>query len=251
MRGFILFLAISLVGCGGGDDNKAPIPDANPGGSYGGNITADQSGTSINLGGVVTEDGEAIFISEAGIYTAQLSPDGTSISATFEAYAHPGTTWDGTNSYLVGTLVGTVNERSGISGAYTLGSETGTISLAYDSASYEVPSSVSKVEGMWGRSSTSTGYAVTVSIDSNGNFVGNDTDGCTIQGTISAPFPSYNAYRMRNVYVNCPSFVAEVGPGSGIGQIDSQVSNPGALVFVWKFAQNGVKFSLVDLWYRQ
>lgn len=193
MRSFILFLAISLIGCGGGDggdSNPAPVPDANPGGSYSGKIISDQSGTPIDVGGLVTEDGEAIFLSDAGIYTAQISPDGTSTSTTFEAYALLGTTWDGTNSYLVGTLVGTVDERTGISGAYTLGSETGTVSLAYESALYEVSSSVNKVEGMWGYSIPSTGYAITVSIDSNGSFVGNDTDGCTVQGTISAPFAS-------------------------------------------------------------
>lgn len=63
--------------------------------------------------------------------------------------------------------------------------------------------------------------------------------------------PLNNAYRMRNVYVNCPFFVAEVGPGSGIAQLDGQNFNPEALAFGWKFAQDGVKISLVDYWYRQ
>src|SRR5690606_35994712 len=91
-----ILLVMLLAGCGGGDGgSQAPPPDAKPGGFYIGNFTSSVSGESVVVGGVILESGEAIFMSDYGIYTAEFQPDEYAVDAEFKAFALWGTTWDG------------------------------------------------------------------------------------------------------------------------------------------------------------
>lgn len=254
MKYLVLISALLLAACGGGggggpdtgnDDPPppAPPPDAKPGGYYTGSFVSDSGGSAIRVDGMVLESGEAVFMSQYGAYTAHFEPDGTTLDAEFEAFALLGWTWDGTNSYLHGNIDGTVSERAGINGSYTLGGDSGTFSLTYKPEGYEGSSAMSYLVGAWGYSVPDTGYTVSVNIDSNGIINGSDTDSCTYYGQVSLVDPNYNGYKLTNMRIDCPGFSLTGGTGLAYTAI-----TPDSRTGLQYGVQFNEKFAYIDFW---
>lgn len=254
MRLFLILIITTLfTACGGGgggtsttnsgNQNPPPPPDAKPGGFYTGSFISDVTGDAVRVDGLILETGEAMFLSDYGIYTAMFVTDEDAVDAEFEAFALWGTTWDGINSYLHGNIDATVSERAGINGTYTLGSDSGTFSLTYDANIYEHESSLSNLSGTWGYQVPATGYTTSTSIDADGNFFGQDNAGCTFQGTLSVVNGNYNAYRLSNMRVDCPEGSLTGGDGMAYLGLDSQDRE--GMAFGVQFTQ---KVAVIDAW---
>ena len=195
----ILAATLGLAGCGGGggsDGGTLPVP-TNAGGIWVGSSSA--GGMSIQIEGVITENGEGRFVDENGtqyIVTSVSGNDGQ-IRIAFNAYAQFGYVFlDGSTSGT-GTITGTVRERASFSGNFSFSTgEAGTISFTYDTL-YDRDSSLAKLTGLWDE-----GFGV-MTVDPDGSFFEQDQFGCVYDGRASIIDAAYNAYRLTMVVSNC------------------------------------------------
>lgn len=205
---FIFF----LVGCGGGssssgDGTGSPVTHASPGGFYTGTVTSNVTGQTMNVAGLVSEDGEARFVSDEGYqYVISLSVHGNELSGSLRGYAPQGMVFVNGQSLTTGTITGSVSERSSLTGGFSAaGGDTGSFSLSYDGTAYERASSIGLLEGLWGYQ-LSNGYSLSVSIGSNGEVFGQDSDGCVYSGEVRTIDTQFNLYRLNLGVTLCGGF---------------------------------------------
>lgn len=193
-----------LAGC---FDNDYGIPDSPAAGVY---LTesvfvsdAYDSQWQLPVVVIIASTGEARFMffsSWSSIRGAMHSPqltgnvivEGETFSSSLNAYVHGDLQTD-----IVG-LMGTVMNRDGIFGTYTWGHDFGRIYLTY-STSYERPSAINMLEGIWNYSAASSGGAIftfTIAIDSDGMISGSNAAGCVYNGKVSIIDSFYNIYRL-------------------------------------------------------
>ena len=104
------------------------------------------------------------------------------------------------------------------------------LSLHYDAGLTERPSSLALVSGIWSYSN-STGYTITLSIDSLGGFVGSDTNGCLYSGNLSIENPTMNIYQVRLMQsVSASGCIQYIPEGVGQGMLMDTVSHNDTLV---------------------
>jgi hypothetical protein len=207
-------LFLSACGGGGGDGSTSspppPPPEpTNAGGIWGG--TASSDGQTIDLAGVVTEDGEGRFVAENGIQYVfdEVKGVGGDVELDFIAIVPSGGTFQDGSTVTTGTLTGTVAERSSLSGDYSLATgETGTVSMTYD-ALYERDSSLDKLTGNWDEE-----FGV-VTFDPDGSFFEQDSFGCVYDGQASIVDPDFNVYALTMTVSSCGAGVD--GDYSGLG----------------------------------
>ena len=72
--------------------------------------------------------------------------------------------------------------------------ETVEFTLPYD-RSFDQPPSAAAVQGIY-TTNLGTGYTLTISVDSAGQVIGNDTSGCSLDGRISASRPAVGYYNV-------------------------------------------------------
>lgn len=247
MRGLLVgFIVLALTACN--DDDVTPgkihgAPDAKAGGIYHGKIISEANGVSLSVSGVILETGRGMFVSEDGLYAGTFKPAGQGIDTSFTAYAWDGS-WGDQAGVLTGNIKGRVYEREALDGSYTLSPDYGKIDLVYDAAWHERGGSFSLMDGHWGFESTG-GYAITVTVSSAGELYGSDTDGCTLTGDMAAPDAAFNAFRVDNVAVSCPS--GEDTGGSGV----AFVGNTGAADYIWVALTFGKDAAVHWIFYRR
>lgn len=192
---FIFASVLTACGGGGGSNgtsNPPPVANADPGGIYTG--TATSSGTSTNLVGIVTESGQAVILAANNEqFIGNLSVSGNNISATLTGYPPYGATFLNGSSMASFSVSATISQGVSISGTYSGGGDQGNLALTDNPTIYNRFVSLATLVGTW-EGPTADGGTLTVTIQNNGSFFGQNTDGCTSNGTFVQPNPSFNVY---------------------------------------------------------
>ena len=196
-----LVVIVSLTSCGGGgggggdEDESSASVSAN--GLWEGSFTEVGVGT-FNVGGLLY-NGRIIAISESAgvIYDGSYTVSGNNLSGNVIMYYING------SAFGTATLSGTVTEQSSISASYSASTgSTGTISLSFDS-NYNRDSSLSLIAGFW---DSISGTALTIVIQDDGTFFGQDSDGCVFDGEVSILDTKYNLYDVDLLAASCGVF---------------------------------------------
>lgn len=222
------FVAACGGGGGGGGGGGAVATDESPGGLWRGTVTSVENGTTYQAVALITEAGEARFITSDGEQTVgNIAVDGTSFTATLTSYAPLGSVFSTNGQVSIsGTASGTIQERSTFSGTASFsGSSTATFNFTYESA-YSRGSSLATIAGTYSESD-GAGYTETYVIDSNGTFTGSDTEGCQLVGDVRILNSSYNLYRIDFTVTSCGVLN---GDYSGLAALDDDVTQNDTLV---------------------
>ena len=191
-----LFLLLGLVACGGGNGGDGGTTvNASANGLWEGTFTESGVGT-FDVSGLLY-NGRIIAISESAgaIYDGSYTVSGNNISGNVTAYQVNGV------PFATATISGTVTEQGSISVSFnTSYGSSGTMSLFFNSI-YNRTSSLSLVAGNW--SYTNGAYSLTVAVQNDGSYWGQDSDGCVISGTIGLLDTSYNLYSMNTTIASC------------------------------------------------
>ena len=234
-------LALGLVlsaGCGGGGGDgdgspnpPPPPPDASPGGIWAGTTS---NGTTVV--GLVTETGEFHFLQDDGVqYFGTVETSENELSADFTGVTEFGTAFADGSTTGTGTLTGTVQERTSMSGesnfTTALGDETeSTLTLSYD-ALYERNSSLATIAGNYRNEATNA----IINVNGNGELFSQDSvTGCVINGTVEVIDPSFNAYLVQYRFSSCSGEYASLNDtvANGLGTLDNTVSPERAIIGV-------------------
>lgn len=227
LRMVVLALAATtLLACGSSSDDDSTV-SAN--GLWEGTFSEEGVGTFDVTG--LLYDGRIIAVSEGAgaVFDGSYSLNGDQISASVVAYEANGP------AYATTEFSGTVTEQVSLSASFTTSEGTsGTIALAFDDI-YNRPSSLGMLEGVW--SSSEPGYTLTVAIDTDGSFFGQDSEGCVVFGDFGIINPSQNLYDVQVTATSCGfltgSYTGFAGlleyPGGG-EYLQVAVSNPDYLL---------------------
>lgn len=235
--GVLLFSAVCLAACGGGgggSDAPAPLDDVNgiwrePASNTIGIISGGGSDVDI-IRGCCTRLNGTLRARQGAIYDSVLD----------EYFSNSG-------AYCCHYLgEGTVIPKAAIHATYT-DSSSGrelTLDMTYDPISDRQPS-LDVISGIW--SQTTGDYTITITIDASGSLFGSDTDGCTYTGSVTAPDPSVNTYKIRLGLGSC------FGVNDGQGIIMDTVTDNDTFLFAVSgyFAGTILPFSFSDTLYRQ
>lgn len=200
----ISVVSLTLSGCGGGGgDGRVAAADpetSNPSvmnGIYWG------TGNESNFGAfeliAFVQDGELYAISDTGVgYRGSLSVDNDQ-----KSYQSKLDLYDLDNSkFDAASAEGSFEPKAKFTGRYDRSSGvTGNFEATYSADAYEQSSSLEKVSGVWTEITTSASNSVT--INSNGEIYGTDSDGCVYSGNIATPDTSRNLYNVDFQIENC------------------------------------------------
>lgn len=190
-----IFVLVGLVACGGGGGGGETTTNVSANGLWNGTFTESGVGT-FDISGLLY-NGRIIAISESAgaIYDGSYTVSGSSISGTVTAYQING------GPFATVTLSGTVTEQGSISSSFNTSYGTsGTISLSFDSI-YNRPSSLSLVAGNWNY--TRGDYSLTITVQSNGTYSGQDSEGCVVSGSIGLLDTAHNLYNINTSIASC------------------------------------------------
>lgn len=207
--------AVVLASCGGGsgDGGTTPPPPPPPQPTDAGGIwegTAVTGDLTLDVVGIIAEDGEGRFVDENGTQYVidTLGGNDGDVSLTFTAFAQVGFTFIDGSTIATGTLAGSIDGTS-FSAEYDLSTgESGTMTLGYDPL-YERDSSLDKLTGLWDEE-----FGV-MSFDTFGGFFMQDTFGCVFEGQVSIIDPDFNVYSLAMSVSSCGAGVD--GQYSGLG----------------------------------
>lgn len=236
----ILSLALSLFatascGGGGGGGDSTPItptptpppPDQLIGGIWEGTATNNlQPGVVTEIAAVITEGGDARFITADGVQivsTSPLSVSGNAVSGQARAYAPIGFVFSNNQPVTTGTLSATVSERDSLSGTWTADTgETGNFNLLYNPI-YERDSSLDLLADNWVGVDEFLNIVSSFIVDGNGAVNGQDVLACMYSGQINLLDTRYNTYELSITVTNCDVFN---GDYSGLAVLsDASVQN--------------------------
>lgn len=223
MKKLLLCFALLLSACGGGGggDNG---PDQSPGGVYTGTFHSNAANVTFPVKGIVAESGRFFFVDldNGPLYQGSGNADGDQFDGFFRAFAPGGFEFVNGEQVTSGPILGTIDERNTLTGTYRAeGGDTGTFSLTYVPAEYEIASSLSLLAGSW--RSVEDGFTTNITIAASGTFTGNDSAGCTYTGTVAIIDPDYNAYNVSAIQRCGPNRydmggVLTYGPAAGAAQ---------------------------------
>jgi hypothetical protein len=196
------FLLIAVVaGCGGSEPGTLVPAATSPGGIWQGT----DSGTGLQVSGIIDEQGDFHFIrSDLAQFAGKASSTNDSVTASFEGYAQRGQTFEDGSTHGSGTLTGVLAPRSTLKVNYTfttdLGAATnGTLDLSYNSL-YDVDSSLAAIAGNY----TDPASGDTVTVTATGVVSSQDPiTSCVLNGQISLIDMRYNAYDVTYSYASC------------------------------------------------
>ncbi|MGH7751002.1 MAG: hypothetical protein ACREQ5_40495, partial [Candidatus Dormibacteria bacterium] len=230
-------------GGGGSSSNPPPVANADPGGIYTGTFVSSTTGQSGNVVGIVTETGEARFFDpgNGNQFAGTITTSGNNVSGTFTGYAPFGFVFLNNQAVAQFSLAGTISQGVSISGTYSGGGDQGTVSLTDDPHGYDTGSSLSSLVGTW-IGTNPDGSTLTVTIQSDGSYFGQDTDGCTYAGNFTLINSSFDAYDVSLTETCAGNAVSASGLAS-LGT-DQATSKP-AIVFSLSNSQNSVTGEIV------
>lgn len=188
-----LAVSASLVACGGGGGGDEE-PSVSPGGGYVGVLTSTTTERSIEVRGMVGENGRMVLIGTnlPVLYFGTVSTRADMASGTYRAHVRGGDfRFENGQSRTTGRLDGSILLDEGrVDGAYTEESGgAGTFSLGYTALTYEIPSSLPILAGTWTAQVDSVTY--TFGITSGGVITGNASNGCMYSGGFTIIDPDY------------------------------------------------------------
>lgn len=221
-----------LGGCGGGGGGGGHHGSGGGGGSGtqspGGIWKGTDSLTGLTLEGLVTENGQFLFIRADGTqYLGNVTTSGTSGTGTFDGFAPFGTTFADGSNHGTGTISGTIQQRSSFVATTQFTTDGGTavsdsMSMTFKSL-YNQPSSLATIAGNYTNTTTGTVY----SIDANGVLFAQDaTTGCVQNGVVSIINASYDAYGIGISYASCTGVYAVLNglTLTGLATLDTSVT---------------------------
>lgn len=211
----VILVAPFLTGCFGSSSSSSGsgsvngdsgTSDASPGGYYAGAQTIPGEG-SLNLLGIVTEDGRFHFVREDGAqYFGNVSVSGQNATGSYQGVLAIGDQFpDGSNSGS-GSLDLHVDERASIEGDFTFTTDQGTtdegtIELMYDDG-YERESSFATISGNYTDADEPNRDAL--SIDDTGMISYQDwPTNCVGNGQVDLIDENFNAYEVEFTFNNC------------------------------------------------
>jgi hypothetical protein len=191
------------------------------GGFWLGVLTFDISQTSELFVALTTEDGRFRFISgesDTQFIGTQVI-DMTHTVGTGLGYSDPITPWLDMTAVSATTTDAQLLEKDSFTGIWTTASgESGNFDFFYDST-YQNPSSLAILEGVWTAYDDFGNPEATFSIDGLGQFSGQNTSGCASVGQISLIDERYNVYEVTSSISNC--FIAgDYGGMAAVGEIN-------------------------------
>lgn len=190
-----IFVLVGLVACGGGGGGGETTTNVSANGLWKGTFTESSVGT-FDISGLLY-NGRIIAISEeaGAIYNGSYTVSGSSISGIVTAYQING------GPFATATFSGTVTEQGSISLSFNTSYGTsGTVSLFFDSI-YNRPSSLSLVAGNWNY--TRGDYSLTITVQSDGTYSGQDSEGCVVSGSIGLLDTAHNLYSINTSIASC------------------------------------------------
>lgn len=178
-----------------------PVVLRSPAGIYSGSITStgEPQAGSIAVSGIVSQDEmlQLVFPIDARRHLAgPVQADGSSFDATLLQYLGRYGRFFGIDGVEEITMGGTITYDTSIVGTYSGTTDTGSITLEYQSL-YETGSSTALATGVWTSQEDPAGddtYAVNWSIDSDGEIFGTDSIACAFSGHIGTPDSHFNEY---------------------------------------------------------
>ncbi|MDB5987951.1 MAG: hypothetical protein JWR16_3004 [Nevskia sp.] len=206
----VLGAAAALTGCNSQMDDLGDVVvrqnSVTPGGIYQGTLTAQAGGTAVAVVALVDNlDPQEHFVIYAadgsflmsGLFTA-VGTGLTGQSRYFDlstATATTTQTFSITGSYVPQSQIGGQYTRMNSSGAAV---ESGTLSLAYQTAAYETRSALALLEGVWSNVDAFGTPQISFSLDSSGGISGTvaATD-CTYNGNVTVVDLRYNVYSIK------------------------------------------------------
>lgn len=203
----MLAAALTLAACGGSDNDPDSVflpGSSNVGGIWTGTVT-DEGGGSEEIYGIVTEDGNFRFISDAGVqYVGEITGDGTPFAGTFGGVAELGTEYcAGVTTSEGQILSGSVNKGSSLRGeTLSLINCPGEVpfrsnfDLSYNSL-YDRDSSFGTVAGNY--VDTATGDSITI-YNTGAVYSPGDVTGCLAGGSIEPVDTRFNVYTLTLQY---------------------------------------------------
>jgi hypothetical protein len=227
----VIALIGCLTACGGGGDGgttatasapPAPPTNASPGGVWNGTDAA--SGLSIT--GLVTETGEFHFLRSDGIqYFGTMTVTGNAATANFTGVVPAGYQYPDGSLTGTGTLTGTIQARTSISGTASFttargaASPSSNLTLSFNPI-YNRSSSLSAIAGNYRDPDTNS----VINVNSNGVIFAQDAvTGCVINGSAAIVNASYNAYRLEYNFSGCRGSRAYLNgtTARGLGGLDN------------------------------
>lgn len=190
-----LVLALLVAGgCGGGGSSSGgSTPDADLGGIWRG--TAVQDGVTYDVRGFLYDDTIYLVSEQAGrLLIGKVFPDGNSWSGTIGSYVIGGS-YQGTYP-----ISGSVREQQWLRGETDSGAR---LDLTFDEQ-FKRTASLEKVAGVWEINEGE--YVSSISVEPDGTFFGDSTDGCVYSGQLGVPASSQNIYRMSMTVTGCVEF---------------------------------------------
>lgn len=188
---------------GGGSGGVTPPKTAASTGVYKGTITSTTTGQTTPVLAMVGPDGAARWMSTDGrVWTGTMPMTGAKFDASLMGRMYTGATFpDGSTA---GTWTMNVDVASGrMSGQFTGSGDAGRFDLMLNSM-WDRTASLQSVAGVYTRNSW-TGYAMTMTIGTDGQLIANDSRGCSMNGTVSVPDATHNLYSMSATVTSCGS----------------------------------------------
>jgi hypothetical protein len=238
--------AVAALGSCNSSDNNS---DTNTTQSAAGVWLGTDATSGLDITAIIAASGQATFIRGDGVqFDGDVQVSGSTLAAAVTGYTNfDGTFTDG-STYGLGTVNATVTTQSAIDGTLSFTTNggtsiTGSWQLGY--ASYATSgASVSAVTATY--TDTVTGGSLT--INSAGALTGtNPTNGCVLNGTISAPSSSYNVYQVSYTLGNCAG-TADVLDGiafTGLATLNNSIS-PVQLIIAVAGSSSTAKYAIVS-----
>jgi hypothetical protein len=272
----ILVGSLLLSACGGGGSGGSgsstppPVVNQSLGGIWKSQYTVTSgtnTGDTINGLAIATEQGDFVTVAKnanngcASVGFGQGSVSGTSLSGTadwavVQFTTIPGvvancTEPDGTTSGTT-ALTGTVAQRTTLTLTGTDTTSAGTVYPATTStwtynSLYALTPSLSMIAGNY------TDGSDTLTINANGAIFEQDpTTGCVVNGQVTIPNSSYNAYSFSVSYANCTgaSSVLNGTTATGLAAYDN-TATPNEFDASWHGTANGKMYVIVGVFPKQ
>lgn len=207
-RVLLALFALGSAACGGGGDGPMfTVPDsAAQDGGVGGYwvgqfFSTEEGGQQAFVVAMTTEQGSAqlTFQFDAQTHVAgAISPSPENASGNMDCYLGSEIPFVGTEGIEPMILTGEIQPKDVWKGSYKSEGDEGGFNLGY-SATYEYPSSIDRVTGLYEftvASTSGSSYSLTLEVDETGAMFGQDTTGCVYSGTIGIIDDRYNMYRV-------------------------------------------------------
>lgn len=216
--------AVLLSGCGGGSSGGSggSTSSVSAQGVYFGSYTVSGVQGKVSVFGAILANGYAYFgDSQGALYVLPSGIKSGSFGGALKAYAPIGQVFANGQNIVTFSLSGNAAASGGdvtsISGAFSGAGESGTFNIGYQNVSQNTVS-LSALVGTWqgyywGSGSTS----ISLTVNSDGTFSGNDGLGCSITGRVSVVAGSdlVKANATSSGNSNC------VGAVTGLGFVDN------------------------------